>query len=205
MNIGIVNYGMGNLKSVYNGLIFLGHNPIYLENPLNIENIDKLILPGVGSFKVGMKNLYDSGWVSALSELVIQKGIPLLGICLGMQLLATTGFENGKSEGLNFISGEVDIMIESNPKKKIPHIGWNSINVLKETILFKDINNSSDFYFVHSYVFNPKDHSTITSTFEHGENYVSSVEHKNIYGVQFHPEKSHHSGLKLLKNFVEMS
>ena len=161
-----------------------------------------MILPGVGSFNYGMSKLIEKKLYEPLLDSVINKQIPFLGICLGMQMLATKGFENNvETMGLNLIGGDVN-KIRSNNKIKLPHMGWNEVDQSKKVRLFENIKNNKDFYFVHSYAFNPKDKSTISSYSKYGEKFVSSIEKNNIFGVQFHPEKSLDDGITLLKNFL---
>ena len=205
MKIGIIIYDMGNLNSVFNAVSYLGYQPIILQSVLDNIEVDRLILPGVGAFNSGMNNLKKMDWINFIKDQVVEKKIPLLGICLGMQLLAKIGFENGESKGLNLIDGKVEMISTKNKKMKIPHIGWNSVNKKKDSILFKDIDDFVDFYFLHSYIFKSDDQNIITSTFEYGQSFVSSIELDNIYGVQFHPEKSHKNGLKLIRNFIDLS
>lgn len=199
----IVDYGMGNLKNVYNALKYLNIPSKISKDTNEIKNADKLILPGVGSFKEAMKNLNNLG----LYELIREKandGTPLLGICLGMQMLFEKGYENGESKGLNLINGQVTLL---NPREnvKIPHIGWNRLEVNKDSALISNLRKDSFVYYVHSFAAtNVKDEDLIAFSSYGGLKVPSIVCKNNIYGAQFHPEKSGEVGLKILKNFGEM-
>jgi glutamine amidotransferase len=198
MKIGIINYGLGNINSVKNSIEYLGYSTTIIEKPEQFEYIDKFILPGVGSYKKGMANLRELDFISKIYN-EVSKGKPILGICLGMQLLSKIGFENGISNGLNFFHNDVDI-IKSN--LKLPHIGWNNIEKQKNSKLYTNIKDYN-FYFLHSYSYKNIDQYT-TAYCEYGIPIVASLEKDNIYGVQFHPEKSQKSGLQLLRNFIEL-
>lgn len=199
----IIDYGMGNLKNVYNALKYLNIPSKISKDTNEIKNADKLILPGVGSFKEAMKNLNNLG----LYELIREKandGTPLLGICLGMQMLFEKGYENGESKGLNLINGQVTLL---NPREnvKIPHIGWNRLEVNKDSALISNLRKDSFVYYVHSFAAtNVKDEDLIAFSSYGGLKVPSIVCKNNIYGAQFHPEKSGEVGLKILKNFGEM-
>ena len=200
--IAIIDLEIGNIGSVFRALKKIGSNPIICEKKSDFFSASKIILPGVGSFNYGMSKLIEKNLYEPLLDSVINKQIPFLGICLGMQMLATKGFENNvETMGLNLIGGDVN-KIRSNNKIKLPHMGWNEVDQSKKVRLFENIKNNKDFYFVHSYAFNPKDKSTISSYSKYGEKFVSSIEKNNIFGVQFHPEKSLDDGITLLKNFL---
>jgi len=200
--IAIIDLEIGNIGSVFRALKKIGSNPIICQKKSDFFSASKIILPGVGSFNYGMSKLIEKNLYEPLLDSVINKQIPFLGICLGMQMLATKGFENNvETMGLNLIGGDVN-KIRSNNKIKLPHMGWNEVDQSKKVRLFENIKNNKDFYFVHSYAFNPKDKSTISSYSTYGEKFVSSIEKNNIYGVQFHPEKSLDDGITLLKNFL---
>jgi imidazole glycerol-phosphate synthase subunit HisH len=200
----IIDYGMGNVKSVINALEILGEEVIVSKDYDLIRSADAIILPGVGAFRDGMKNLDKAGLIPLLNQEVIEKKKPFLGICLGLQLLAKKSYEHGAYEGLGWVDGEVTKMGSQDISCKIPHIGWNDIKVLDESVLFKGLNEGV-FYFVHSYslVLNIQAQAIMTSTSNHGLEFVSSVRRENIFGVQFHPEKSQFAGLKVLTNFVK--
>lgn len=199
----IIDYGMGNLKNVYNALNYL-NIPSKISQDINeIKSADKLILPGVGSFKAAMKNLNDL----KLDKLIKEKannGTPLLGICLGMQMLFEKSYENGESNGLNLINGEV-ILLNPKDNVKIPHIGWNRLEINKDSILLNKLKKESFVYYVHSFAAsNIKDENFIAFSNYGGIKVPAIVYKNNIYGTQFHPEKSGEVGLRILKNFGEM-
>lgn len=197
MYIAIVNYRMGNIKSVENAFKKIGAEVKVTSNPEIIESADAVVLPGVGAFKDAIKNLKDLNLLEVVKECTSRK--IFLGICLGMQLLFEYSMEDGKSKGLGVFRGIVDRIP---PGVKIPHMGWNQIKIIKkESKIFSGIDDDENFYFVHSYHIIPEDKDIISSATDYGAKIVSSIEHENIYGFQFHPEKSSSSGLRLLKNF----
>jgi len=201
----VVDYKMGNIGSILNMFKKIGISVTSSSSSDEIEKADKLILPGVGSFDSGMENLKISGLIPMLNEKVIKKKTPVLGICLGMQLFGTKSEEGGML-GLGWIDAETARFkfSQGQPNLKIPHMGWNNIVLKRESSLFKDMPEDSRFYFVHSYHLicnNEKD--VVAKTF-YGYEFASIVQKENIYGVQFHPEKSHKFGMKLLKNFAEI-
>jgi len=200
MKIVIVDYGMGNIKSISSSLKYLGVDEVVLSSDFKvIKSADKLILPGVGSFSEAIKKIKDLQLDIYLKELLFDEKKPILGICLGMQLLCKSSEEDGKNRGLSFINGHVTKF--KNKKIKVPHIGFNQVEKSKSSILFEGIIDNSDFYFVHSYKMLSDSHIN-QSTCNYGENFIASFEDKNIFGVQFHPELSQSNGLKLLKNFI---
>ena len=200
--IGIINYDLGNLGSVKNALNKIDEPFLQINNISDFESAKKLILPGVGSFSEGIKNIKIKGFDKLIINNVIGLQKPILGICLGMQLLASKGFEDGKNSGLNLIGGQVNLL-----KKKsgfsLPHIGWNNILITKKNKLLTDISEGVDFYFVHSYHFLAEKKDNIVAHTEYSEKINAIVSYKNIYGIQAHPEKSQFYGLKLLKNFCK--
>jgi imidazole glycerol-phosphate synthase subunit HisH len=202
--IAIVDYGVGNLGSIANMLRRIGAVAIITSDPSQLERAEKLILPGVGSFDGGMYNLHERNLVSVLNEKVLINKTPVLGLCLGMQLL-TKGSEEGRLKGLGWIEADTVKFKYDVAQRglKIPHMGWNTVEPCQESMLFKDLNADARFYHVHSYHVISNDADAIAKT-NYGYWFVSAVAHKNILGVQFHPEKSHKFGLKLLKNFVEL-
>ena len=198
--IAIINYGMGNLKSVENTLKKLNSNVQIIENPKALVNYDKIILPGVGAFNKAMKLLNEKNWIDEIKENVIIKEKTLFGICLGMQLLASESEEFSLTKGLNFISGKVKFL--KNIKcKKVPHIGWNSVSIQKDHKYLKDIPDKIDYYFVNSYVFQPTNEKNIIGKTNYDIDFCSIISEKNIFGTQFHPEKSSKAGRILLKIF----
>ncbi len=197
----IVDYGMGNVGSVKNALTLLGAEVVISNKKADIEQSTHIILPGVGAFGDGMRRLRESSAIGVLRREVLEKKKPFLGVCLGMQLLATKGDEGGIHEGLGWIPGNVRRFDIDENKFRVPHIGWNDVVCERESSLFSDI-SSPVFYFVHSYIFVPSDAATVTARCEYGEPFAAAVEMDNIRGVQFHPEKSQKSGLTLLCNFI---
>ena len=199
----IIDYGMGNLKNVYNALKYL-NIPSKISNEISeIKASDKLILPGVSAFNKAMYNLNDMGLTDVIKDKV-NKGTPLLGICLGMQMIFEKGYENGECDGLGFIDGQVKIL-EPKEKVKIPHIGWNRLEYNNQNDLIKGLEEDSFVYYVHSYAAtNVKDENLIGFSNYGGIKVPSIVCNDNIYGTQFHPEKSGEVGLRILKNFGEV-
>ena len=170
-----------------------------------IKSSDKVVLPGQGSFKSCVDVLYNiNGLVDALNEFTIINKKPLLGICVGLQMFADIGYEEIETKGLGWISGKVSKIDNQNGKFKLPHIGWNEIYIIKDSKIFKDIENKSHMYFVHSYEFVPEDKNVISATTNYSSNIVCSVEMENIFGTQFHPEKSDKIGLKIIENFIKI-
>lgn len=198
----IVDYGMGNLGSIQNMLRKVGAEAVISREIQSIETADGLILPGVGSFDSALKSLEASGLVPILRQRVIDEKIPLLGICLGMQLLTNRSAE-GQTPGLGWVDAET-VKFE-NSGLKVPHMGWNTVKVEKEDPLFKDMYPEPRFYFVHSYYVKCANSENILTATPYGHDFCSSLVKDNIRGVQFHPEKSHKFGMKLLKNFAEMA
>lgn len=201
--IAVVDYGMGNLGSILNMLKKVGAQATVTSDKAVIENADKLILPGVGAFDTGMKNLNRLGLVPILHRKVVDEKTPVLGICLGMQLL-TKGSEEGDCQGLGWIDAEtLKFRFDKNESTlKVPHMGWNSVNIRRQSGIFEDMHEDPRFYFVHSYYVRCSEESDILATTYYGGEFTSSVTRRNITGTQFHPEKSHKFGMKLFKNFV---
>jgi len=196
--IGLINYGIaGNIYSIQKAIEKAGGVVQVINKPEEFESVDKLVIPGVGSFKDAMVELNKSHLVNALKENIKKK--PTLGICLGMQLLSTLGFEYGRMEGLSLIDAEVKPMLVN---AKVPHMGFNKIEVVKTNKILRNL-EESEFYFMHSYeVINYTDISSLTNY--SGHKFVSSIQKDNLYGVQFHPEKSREAGIQLFKNFIEL-
>jgi len=204
MRIAIVDYGMGNIKSITSTLNFLGVEEVLVTNDFNeLEQSDKLLLPGVGSFAKAMSKIIEYKIDLKLFDLVKIKRKPILGICLGMQLLCNSSTEDGNSKGLAFINADVT-KFEEQHGFKIPHVGFNQVKTNNNSKLFKDINDNSDFYFTHSYKVLTNDDIN-QSICHYGQNFVSAFEIENIYATQFHPELSQNNGLQLLRNFLNVS
>ena len=208
MNVTIIDYKSGNISSVINSFKQVAKDNVDIEVTSDLNKIklsDKVVLPGQGSFKSCIDALNSiNGLVDTLNEFAINSKKPLLGICVGLQMFADIGYEETKTKGLGWISGKVSKIDNQNGQYKLPHIGWNQINILKESKIFKDIENNSHMYFVHSYEFIPKDKNVISATTDYSTNIVCSVEKENIFGTQFHPEKSDKIGLKLIDNFINL-
>lgn len=203
MRLAIVNYGMGNIKSITSTLKFLGVDDVIVTNNFeDLKHSDKLILPGVGSFAKAMSKIIENKIDEKLFELVNGNKKPLLGICLGMQLLCNSSTEDGFNKGLAFINADVTKFEEHN--LKIPHVGFNQVIKNTGSILFQDINNDSDFYFTHSYKVTSTENIN-QSMCHYGKNFIAAFEVDNIYATQFHPELSQNNGLQLLKNFLNAS
>ena len=208
MNVTIVDYNSGNISSVKNSFKEVAKDKVNIEVTSDLNKIklsDKVVLPGQGSFKSCVDALNKiSGLVDTLNEFAINDKKPLLGICVGLQMFADIGYEETETKGLGWIPGKVSKIDNQNGKYKLPHIGWNEINIVKESKIFKDIENNSHMYFVHSYEFIPEDKSVISATTDYSSNIVCSVEKENIFGTQFHPEKSDKTGLKIIDNFINL-
>lgn len=205
MKTAIISYGLGNLASVYKALDSLGANPFIVESPAGLREADRIVLPGVGAFSDGMKCLSDKGWIEGINETVVIEKKPLLGICLGMQMLATVGNEGGVHEGLSLIPGEVKHLTKLGCGLRVPHVGWNDVNYKEGSPLFMHIPQKSDFYFVHSFAFVPDNVDHVLAATSYDIDITAVVGHKCIMGCQFHPEKSSKAGLQLLRNFLELS
>ena len=208
MDVTIVDYKSGNISSVINSFKEVAKDKVNIEvtSDLNkIKSSDKVVLPGQGSFKSCIDGLNSiNGLIDTLSEFTLYTKKPLLGICVGLQMFADVGYEEVETKGLGWISGKVSKIDNQDGKYKLPHIGWNQINIVKESKIFKDIENNSHMYFVHSYEFIPEDNSFIAATTDYSSNIVCAVEKENIFGTQFHPEKSDKIGLKIIDNFIKL-
>tara|TARA_B110000444_G_scaffold244401_1_gene263834 strand:- start:96 stop:722 length:627 start_codon:yes stop_codon:yes gene_type:complete len=208
MNVTIVDYNSGNISSIVNSFKEVANKKVIIEvtSKLNkIKSSDKIVLPGQGSFKSSVDALNSiDGLVDTLNEFVINNKKPLLGICVGLQMFADIGYEQKETKGLGWISGKVSKINNQNKKYKLPHIGWNQINIVKESKILKDVENNSHMYFVHSYEFIPEDRNVISATTDYSSKIVCSIEKDNIIGTQFHPEKSDKIGLKIINNFINL-
>jgi len=209
MNVTIVDYNSGNISSVINSFKEVAKDKVNIEvtSDLNkIRSSDKVVLPGQGSFKSCVDALNNiNGLVDTLNDFVLTNKKPLLGICVGLQMFADVGYEETETKGLGWIPGKVSKIDNQNGKYKLPHIGWNQINILKNSKIFKDIENNSHMYFVHSYELVPNDKSVVSATTDYSSNIVCSIEKDNIFGTQFHPEKSDKIGLKIIDNFIKFN
>lgn len=198
--VSIVNYSVGNLKSLQNAFRFLGIQSKLVDKPEEILQAERLILPGVGAFGYAMKNIKEFNFQEALTEKA-KSGTPMLGICLGMQVMLSTSYENGEHHGLDFVPGQVR---QFEIDLKIPQMGWNEIECVDSSPLLKNLPDSKFAYFVHSYICFPKDPSSVIATCEYDDFFCAAFAMDNIFGVQFHPEKSQELGLQILKNFTEI-
>jgi glutamine amidotransferase len=202
--ITIIDYGMGNLRSVQKKFDRIGVTSNITSSPNEVYEAQKLVLPGVGHFANGVSKLKEFGIWDVLNDKVLVQKTPILGICLGMQLMASTS-EEGNVSGLNWINAEVvRFNVSDKLKYKVPHMGWNNVIRYRKSILFNDISNDALFYFVHSYHIKCKNEADILATSEYDCSFTSAIHNENIYGTQFHPEKSHDTGEKLLMNFAAL-
>jgi glutamine amidotransferase len=202
--ITIVDYGVGNLGSIRNMLKKVGFECQITSDPAAIREASKLVLPGVGAFDAGMRQLQESGLIPALRERVMEHRVPILGICLGMQLL-TRRSEEGQLAGLGWVDAEVTrFRFEPDSGLKVPHMGWNLVHPRKESLLLRDAEEEERFYFVHSYYVQCKNRDDVLLTAQYGYEFDAAFACDNIMGVQFHPEKSHKFGMRLLRNFAEV-
>ena len=199
----IVDSDICNVGSVYRAVKKIGYESVISKDPEQLKHVSHIILPGVGSFTKGMQNLNQRNLGEALKDKVLSEGTPLLGICLGMHLLGTTGYENEETSGLNLIPGNIK-RLNLKHRYKIPHIGWNEVSFNIKNALFNEIPNKKDFYFVHSFSFEPQNNSHAIATTEYDKKFISVINKENIYGVQFQPEKSLTFGIKLIENFISI-
>ena len=203
-SVTVVDYGMGNLKSLHRALNEVGGDVIISNDVRDIVSAQRVIIPGVGSYADGAKNLKAWGLVDVIRKASLENERPVLGICLGMQLLSSKGYEGGTTEGIGIIPGEVRRLEPTSSEERIPHMGWNDVNLMGNNELFSGIPNHSDFYFVHSYCLTPANSSHIVGTTEYCGRIVTVVRNGNTWGVQFHPEKSGPLGYRLLRNFLNL-
>ena len=204
--IAIIDYGMGNLRSVQKGFEKVGCDAVVTADPKVVLEAEKIVLPGVGAFRDCMRNLEQGGFIEPILR-VIAEGRPFLGICLGLQLLFTEGEEFGVHRGLDVIPGKVvrfpEGMMEGGEKLPVPHMGWNQLSFRQRPAAFEGIEEGANVYFVHSYYVRPDDPSVIATTTRYGIEFCSSIRKDNIVATQFHPEKSQETGLRILRNFAE--
>ncbi len=200
--VGILDYGMGNINSVYNALTYLGYDSQIFKTSQDIESCSHLIIPGVGSYAQAMVNIVEQGLnIDVFAH--VKQGKPLLGICLGMQILSDEGEESGFSKGLGLIGGKVEFLDVEREHLPVPHVGWNSLVFNFDHPIFTNLKKHVDFYFVHSYFFNATDRQNVLATTDYGNKFPAIVAHNNVVGIQFHPEKSQDNGLLLIENFCE--
>ncbi len=203
MRVAIINYNMGNLGSVRRSFEEVGAEVIIANHPSALYEANRIVLPGVGAFPEGMAQLNQGGWVDAIKDVVQHQNKPLLGICLGMQMLASRGFEGEETLGLDLIPGAVKRIDQLGCDQRVPHMGWNEVHYrCKDHALFQHIPNGSDFYFVHSYAFDADSEKSLLATTTYGGELAAVVAKGNVFGCQFHPEKSSKAGRQLLKNFM---
>jgi imidazole glycerol-phosphate synthase subunit HisH len=203
MTVLVIDYGMGNLGSVKRALEECGANVLISDDPQDIPKAERMILPGVGAFPDGMANLRQRGWIEGIKAAVFEREVPLLGVCLGMQLLVEIGHEGEETSGLGLIPGSVQRLHPDRPSARIPHVGWNEVHVTQDNPLFKGIATGSDFYFVHSYHVAVQQAKNAIATTPYCGGFVSALmATPRIFGAQFHPEKSSKPGFQLLRNFL---
>ena len=200
--IAIVDYGLGNLTSVLSACGKLGFDAAVTHDVRKLDDADKLILPGVGAFGDGMRLLRERGLVEPLTRMV-GAGKPLLGICLGFELIARTSEEFGFHEGLGWVGADVRRLAPADPSLRLPHVGWNALHQRRDSVLFRNIPDGALFYFVHSFCLQSDDADLVLGTCDYGGSFIAAIEKDNIYGTQFHPEKSQRHGLSMLQNFLE--
>ena len=208
MNVTIVDYNSGNISSVINSFKEVAKDTVNItvsSDLRKIKSCDKLVLPGQGSFKSCVAALNNiSGLVDVLNDFTIVHKKPILGICVGLQMFADVGYEETETKGLGWIPGKVLKIDNKNGEYKLPHIGWNQINIVKQSSMYNNIENNSHMYFVHSYEFVPEDKKVISATTNYSSKIVCAIEKENIFGTQFHPEKSDKVGLTLIQNFLKI-
>ena len=203
--IGIIDYGVSNIRSVENALEFLNYSYLCSKDPDKLTDCDKFILPGVGAFAQGIHNLQKLGLIDLLNQKILEEKKPILGICLGMQLFAENSTEFGFNDGLGWIPSPVSKIDTATSKKlKLPHVGWNELHHDEECMLFRGIPQATTFYFVHSYAYEFEANPFVVGYCDYSTKCVSAIRKENIFGVQFHPEKSQQFGLQLIKNFGDL-
>jgi glutamine amidotransferase len=201
--IGIIDYGMGNLLSVYSAFDYLGADVKICRHPEELKSVDKIVIPGVGAFKDCIEKITSFHFDVALEEETIKKGKPTLGICLGMQVMAKKSFEGGEFVGLGWFDAEVIRLRNPNLEKRVPNVGWNDISYKDDISLFKGLPATPDFYLVHSFFMNASDDKDVVAVYDYDQTVTAAVLKDNIFATQFHPEKSQDHGMKILENFIE--
>ena len=202
IKVAIINYGIGNIRSLYNSLKKIEIEAEIITDPETIYKFNKVFLPGVGSYKDAIEKIKKIGWDKAIKNFLSNQNKSLFGICVGMQILSTYGYEHGISNGLDIIKGEILRMDEHGCGLKLPHIGWNNIKVLNKNLLTENLNNEDNFYFVNSYSFKAVNSNELIATTSYGIEFPSIINKQNVFGTQFHPEKSSKAGIQILKNFI---
>lgn len=202
IRVAIINYGIGNIRSLYNSLKRIEVEAEIITDPDSINKFDKIFLPGVGSYKDAIEKIKNIGWDKAIKNFSSNQNKSLFGICVGMQILSTCGYEYGKSNGLNIIKGEVLKMNKLGCDLKLPHIGWNNIKILNQNLITENLSNEANFYFVNSYSFKIDNSKELIATTSYGIEFPSIINKQNVFGTQFHPEKSSKAGMQILKNFI---
>lgn len=200
--LAIIDYEMGNLRSVQKGFERVGHSAVITCDPAVLADADKIVLPGVGAFRDAIAALHERKLVEPIRA-AVQGGKPFLGICLGLQLLFDKSYEDGEFEGLGLVPGEV-VRFRVPPEYKVPHMGWNQLQFRRRPPIFEGVPDGEHFYFVHSYYVVPKDESIVATETDYPTAFCSSIWRDNLFAVQFHPEKSQSAGLRVLKNFAEL-
>lgn len=200
--VAIINYGIGNIRSLYNSLKKIEIDAEIIKDPETIYQYDKVFLPGVGSYKNAIEIVKKIGWDKAIQNFLINQKKSLFGICVGMQILSTYGNEHGKSKGLDVIKGEVLKINLKSCSLRLPHIGWNNIKIINKNLITENLNSEDDFYFVNSFSFKLENLDDLIATTKYGIEFPSIINKNNIYGTQFHPEKSSKAGIQILKNFI---
>jgi len=202
--VAIIDYGMCNLDSVARAIEECGGTPVVTNQAVEIKNASRIILPGVGAFPAAMRRIRAAGLDHVLTEQVLGKRVPFLGICLGMQLIATTGKEIEETPGLGWIDGVVRKLEPTQADRRIPHIGWNEVRPVRDSVLLSDTPSGTDFYFVHSYVLDAANQDDVVAVTPYGNGFAAAVERGNIFGLQFHPEKSQRPGFRVLRRFLSV-
>lgn len=200
--VGIVDYGMGNLLSVYSAFDYLGTQVKVCKHPEELLTVDRIVIPGVGAFKDCIDKIVSTGFKEVLDEQVLQKGKPILGICLGMQVMAKIGLEGGENNGLGWFDASIVKLSPKDTNLRIPNIGWNNVSFDPNILLFKGVPRNADFYHVHSYFMDVNNPQDVVATYEYCQRVTAAVLKDNIFATQFHPEKSQDHGLKILENFI---
>lgn len=204
MTVLIVDYGMGNLASARRSLEECGAHVLVSDQPRDVKQAERIVVPGVGAFPQAMQRLNERGWSDAIREAALAERVPVLGVCLGMQLLADEGEEVEPTRGLGLVPGRIRRIVPSEAKERVPHVGWNEVNPNAPSPLFEGIPAGSDFYFVHSFRFTDADPADVLATTPYAGDFVSAVGRGRVMGVQFHPEKSSRAGFRLLRNFLAL-